>query len=137
MQRRFVLAGLGALLLAPSLLSGSARAADRLDGAWAAGVSACEDGFVKRKGKLAVKSGALEGMSGFIINGKHIQGAHASCNVISSKQKGDVTTLLLGCKSQIIFGTMSVSIRFEDNDSFVRLDPDFPEIQMRYTRCNR
>lgn len=137
MQGKHGLAGSGALLLALLLLSNGAQAVDRLDGAWATGVSSCEDAFVKRKGKLVMKPGALEGMSGFIVNGKHIQGARASCNVISSKQKGDVTALLLGCKSKIIFDTMSVSIRFESNDSFVRLDPDFPEIQMRYMRCNR
>lgn len=137
MQGKSGLAGSGALLLALFLLSDGAYAVDRLDGAWATGVSACEDAFVKRNGKLAMKSGALEGMSGFIVNGKHFQGPRASCNVISSKQKGDITTLLLRCKSAIIFDTMSVSIRFESNDSFVRLDPDFPEIQMRYMRCNR
>lgn len=119
------------------LLSAAASAAERLDGAWATGDASCDEAFVKKNGKLAMKPGMLEGLTGFIVNGKHIRGAHASCDVLSSKQKGDVTTMLLGCKSAIIFDTMSVSLRFEGDDSFVRLDPDFPEIQTRYKRCNR
>lgn len=136
MQGRHGLAGLGALLLALPLLSGSAYADNRLEGAWTTRAASCDEVFVKRKGKLALKR-TSEGWSAFIVSGNRINGANATCRVQSSKQKGDVTTFLLSCADQIMFDTMTVSLRFKDDGTFVRFDPEFPEVETSYHRCDR
>lgn len=136
MQSGSKLAGLGVLLLALPLLSGTAQAVDRLDGAWTTSAASCDEVFVKRKGKLALKKTA-EGWSAFIVRGNRIDGANATCRVTSSKQNGDVTTALLSCADKIIFDTMKVSLRFKDDGTFVRFDPEFPEVETSYHRCDR
>lgn len=136
MQSGKRLAGLGILVLALPLLSGAAHAVDRMDGAWTTTASTCDQVFVKSKGKLALKR-TLDGWSAFIVNGNRINGANATCNVKSSKQKGDVTTLLLSCADKIMFDTMTVSIRFKEDGTFVRFDPEFPEVETSYHRCDR
>ena len=136
MQSGKRLAGLGVLLLALPLLSGAAQAVDRMDGAWATTAATCDEVFVKRNGKLALKRTA-EGWSAFIVNGNRINGANATCSVKSSKQKGDVTTLLLSCADKIMFDTMTVSVRFKEDGTFVRFDPEFPEVETSYHRCDR
>lgn len=136
MQKKHGLAGLAMLLFALPLSSGPAHAADRLDGAWTTSAASCDKVFVKRKGKLALKR-TLDGWSAFIIQGDRIDGANATCRVKSSRQKGNVTTLLLDCADKIIFDTMTVSIRLKDDGTFVRFDPDFPEVETSYHRCDR
>lgn len=136
MQNRYGLAGLGALLVALPLLSSTARADNRLDGAWTTSAASCDEVFVKRKGKLALKR-TSEGWSAFIVRGDRIDGANATCRVKSAKQKGDVTTFLLNCADKIIFDTMTVSLRFKDDGTFVRFDPEFPEVETSYHRCDR
>lgn len=136
MQRGKRLAGLGVLLLALPLLSSAAQAIDRLEGAWATSAASCDEAFVKRKGKLALKRSA-EGWSAFIVRGNRIDGANATCRVVSAKQNGDVTTALLSCADKIIFDTMKVSLRFKDDGTFVRFDPEFPEVETSYHRCDR
>jgi len=136
MQGRLGLAGLGAVLLALPLLTSAARADSRMDGAWTTNAASCDEVFTKRKGGLALKR-TSEGWSAFIIRGNRINGANATCSVKSSKQKGDVTTLLLECADKIIFDTMTVSVRFKDDGTFVRFDPEFPEVETSYHRCDR
>ncbi|MGX5733479.1 hypothetical protein [Bosea thiooxidans] len=114
----------------------TARAADRLQGAWVTSAAPCDEVFTKRNGRVAFKPNA-EDWSAFIVDGKHVRGARVTCDLISAKQKGDVTSFLLGCKSRIMFGTISVSARFENDDKFVRFDPEFPEVETIYNRCSR
>ena len=80
---------------------------------------------------------AIPFLAGFIVTGKHVRGMNASCDVISSKQKADVLTVLLGCETEIIFETMSVSVRFKPDGDLVRFDPDFPEVETSYHRCDK
>lgn len=136
MQGRHGLAALAMLLLTTALPGGSAYAADRLDGAWTTSAASCDEVFVKRKGNLALKR-TSEGWSAFIVRGNRINGANATCSVKSSRQKGDVTTLLLDCADKIIFDTMTVSIRFKEDGTLVRFDPEFPEVETSYHRCDR
>ena len=114
----------------------TAHAADRLQGAWVTSAGLCDEVFTKRNGRVVFKPNA-EDWSAFIVDGKHIRGARVTCDLISAKQKGDVTSFLLGCKSRIMFGTISVSARFETDDKFVRFDPEFPEVETTYNRCSR
>lgn len=121
-------------LLVMSQVAGAA--ADRLQGAWVTDATTCDTVFSKRNGQFALKRDA-EGWSGFIVSGKRIRGTNATCSLVSSKQKGDVQTVLLNCADKIIFQSVSVSIRFESDDRIVRFDPEFPEIETVYKRCSR
>lgn len=46
-------------------------------------------------------------------------------------------TVLLGCETGILFETMSVSVRFKPDGDLVRFDPDFPEVETSYHRCDK
>jgi hypothetical protein len=125
------------LLTTVAPLPSVGHASDRLQGAWVIDGAPCSEVFTQRGGRIALKRNLPQGWSAFIVNGKHVLGASATCDLISSKRKGDVESVLLGCKSQIMFGSMSVSLRFLTDDKFVRLDPEFPEIGTTYNRCAR
>lgn len=109
---------------------------ERLQGAWATNAATCDQVFTKRSGRLVFNKQSIEGWSGFIATGKHIRSPNASCDVISSKQKGDVLSFLLGCENEIIFETVSVSVRFKPDGGLVRFDPEFPEVETPYHRCD-
>ncbi|KRE20600.1 hypothetical protein ASE66_07005 [Bosea sp. Root483D1] len=125
-----------ALSIACLVASQAAPAADRLQGAWVTDATTCDTVFSKRNGQFTLKRDA-EGWSGFIVSGKRVRGTNASCNLVSSKQKGDVLTFLLNCADKMIFQTVSVSVRFESDDRIVRFDPEFPEVETTYKRCSR
>lgn len=115
----------------------AAASPERLQGAWATSAATCDQVFAKRNGRLVFSKRSAEGWSGFIATGKHVRGAHTSCDLISSKQKGDVLSFLLGCETEIIFETVSVSVRFKPDGDLVRFDPDFPEVETTYHRCDK
>ncbi|MGX1786587.1 hypothetical protein ACWIGM_07615 [Bosea sp. NPDC055332] len=125
------------LATAAMAVAQSGAAVERLQGAWVTSAASCDQVFTKRNGRLVFSKRSAEGWSGFIASGKHVRGAHASCDVISSKQKGDVLTALLGCETEILFETMSVSIRFKPDGDLVRFDPEFPEVETSYRRCDK
>jgi len=118
-------------------LPSAGHASERLQGAWVVDGASCSEVFAQRGGRLELKRNAPQGWSAFIVNGKHVRGARATCDLVSSKRKGEVESFLLGCRSQIIFDSMSVSVRFLTDDKFVRFDPEFPEIETTYNRCAR
>lgn len=126
-----------ALLAAAATIAGhSSQAVERLQGAWATSAARCDQVFAKRNGRLVFKNSA-DGWSGFIATGKQVRGTQASCEAVSSKQKGDVLTVLLSCQTKIIFETMSVSVRLMPDGGLVRFDPDFPEVETSYNRCDK
>jgi hypothetical protein len=127
---------LALLAVAATAIGQPSLAVERLQGAWATSAASCDQVFAKRNGQLVFKHSA-EGWSGFIATGKHIRGANATCDVISSKQKGDVLTVLLGCKTAVIFETSSVSVRFKPDGDVLRFDPEFPEVETSYHRCDK
>ncbi|CAN7147201.1 hypothetical protein LJR009_000023 [Bosea sp. LjRoot9] len=110
---------------------------ERLQGAWATSAASCDQVFTKRNGRLVFNRQFGDSWSGFIVSGKHVRGARATCDLISSKHKGDILTFLLGCESEIMFDTMTISVRFNGDDSLVRFDPEFPEVETPYDRCAR
>lgn len=128
---------LAAFLVAMSAPLHSARADDRLNGTWAVDPASCGDVFTNRNGRPAFKRNSMDGAAGLIVSGKQMRGPRATCDLKSSKQQGEVLTLLLGCTSQIMFDTITVSVRFEGPDKLVRFDPAFSEITTTYNRCSR
>jgi hypothetical protein len=73
---------------------------------------------------------------GFIVDGKRFEGPNAICNVISTKASGATLTFALDCQTQIIFDTAIVSVRMLDANRLVRFNPEFPELDYHYQRCN-
>ena len=94
---------LWALMIAAAVLPGRASAFD-LTGAWTSAHELCDRVFVK-KGN-AVDFAELSDLfgSGFIVNGKAIRGKSAKCNIKSSKQDGDLTTISASCATSIMIG---------------------------------
>ena len=126
-----------ALLLAVALSSGPVNGAslEELQGAWGASSSNCEEMFSKKGGKLSLNRDNMANM-GFIVDGKRFEGPNASCNVVSTKASGATLTFALDCRTQIIFDTAIVSVRMLDANRLVRFNPDFPELDYHYQRCN-
>lgn len=125
-----------ALSIAGLVPAQAARAADRLQGAWVTDATTCDTVFSKRNGQVTLKRDA-HGLSGFIVSGKRVPVTNASCSLVSSKQKGQVLTFLMNCADKLIFQTVSVSVRFENDDRILRFDPEFPEVETAYKRCSR
>jgi len=126
-----------ALLLAVALSSGPVNGAslEELQGAWGASSNNCEEMFSKKGGKLSLNRDNMANM-GFIVDGKRFEGPNASCNVVSTKASGATLTFALDCRTQIIFDTAIVSVRMLDANRLVRFNPDFPELDYHYQRCN-
>ena len=126
-------------ILGLAALSASSRAdADELSdiqGAWAIQDYNCADVFKSDQGKISLLKRQDDDLPGFIVDGKRIDGIGSSCDIASTKKVGDTIKALLSCKSQIMFGTMSVSVKMPDPNTLIRLDPDFSEISTTYHKC--
>ena len=120
-----------------TLAGNSAMAAslEELQGAWGASGSPCNELFSVKNGKMSLIRENLAN-SGFIVNGKRIEGSNATCNVKSTKQSGETLTFALDCETRVIFDTAVVSVRMVDPNRLVRFNPEFPELDMQFQRCN-
>lgn len=124
-----------AMIIAAVVLPGRACAFE-LSGAWASASELCDRVFVK-KGN-AVNFTELSDLfgSGFIVNGKAIRGKSAKCNIKSSKQDGDLTTISAGCATSIMTGDYQFSYKVVDDNTITRLFPDIKDMTLRYFRCS-
>jgi hypothetical protein len=57
------------------------------------------------------------------------------CKLLSRKQQGASFIAVLGCKEEIIFDKIVVHARFSGPNELVRFDPNVPEIEATYHRC--
>jgi len=128
-------AALWVAMIVAVALPESARAFD-LTGAWASASELCDRVFVK-KGN-AVDFAELSDLfgSGFIVNGKAIRGKSAKCNIKSSKQDGDLTTISASCATSIMTGNYQFSYKAVDDNTIVRSFPDIKDMTLRYFRCS-
>ena len=93
---------LGAALCAAVLLPPVSVHAIELSGAWATEVELCKQVFVKKgNGTVFAELSDLFG-SGFIIDGKRINGKNARCTITSRKQDGDNLEIGAACASTIM-----------------------------------
>ena len=124
-----------ALIFAAIVLPGRAGAFE-LSGAWASAQELCDRVFVK-KGS-AVNFAELSDLfgSGFIVNGKSIGAKSAKCNIKSSKQDGDLTTISASCATSIMHGDYQFSYKVVDDSTIQRLFPDIKDMTLRYFRCS-
>jgi hypothetical protein len=121
--------------LALAANSSMAASLEELQGAWGASSSNCEEMFSRKGGKLSLNRDNMANM-GFIVDGKRFEGPNASCNVVSTKASGATLTFALDCRTRIMFDTAIVSVRMLDANRLVRFNPDFPELDYHYQRCN-
>jgi hypothetical protein len=128
---------LAAALAVAMVASQAAHAAswDRFDGAWVAEGGDCKTIFKTRGGKPAFSKRAGISMPGFIVQSDQVRGLNSQCTIASRKEDGDTMKILLHCRSPLMFGDMPATIKIKDDDTIIRVDPDFPEIQTTYNRC--
>ncbi|MFC7053335.1 hypothetical protein ACFQI3_11615 [Hansschlegelia quercus] len=107
----------------------------QFQGSWVADSFECRDVFITKAGKTLFRSKHDNTLPGFVVEGSRIRGKTASCSLISIKQTSNGYVAALNCKSQIMFGAMSVSLRLKDQDTIERYDPSFPEMRETYHRC--
>lgn len=112
-----------------------AASMDALQGAWTTGGTDCADTFHKVDGKIAFKDKTSSLTTGILINGNKITGSNMSCTAGKISEMKDHLSVLLSCADSVMFQSMSMSFRVVDKDTFERMDPSFPEISMRYYRC--
>jgi hypothetical protein len=107
-----------------------------VSGAWASTSELCDRVFVK-KGN-AVKFAELSDLfgSGFIVNGKTIQAKSAKCNIRSSRQDGELTTISASCATSIMTGDYQFSYKVVDGNTIVRWFPDIKDMTLRFFRCS-
>ncbi|MGN6459618.1 MAG: hypothetical protein ACTHLY_00285 [Pseudolabrys sp.] len=113
----------------------AATAADQFEGVWAANGLPCNKVFRKKNGKVSFVSYYGERAAGLIVQGNRVQGGQAACKLLSRKEKGASFIAVLGCKEEIIFDKIVVHARFNGPNELVRFDPDMPEIETTYHRC--
>ena len=123
-----------AVTIVAVLLPGRASAFE-LSGAWASASELCDRVFVKKAN--AVNFAELSDLfgSGFIVNGKAIRAKTAKCNIKSSKQDGDLTTISASCATSIMTGDYQFSYKVVDDNTIMRLFPDIKDMTLRYFRC--
>jgi hypothetical protein len=124
------------ILIAARQTNAYADALSKIQGAWAAEMTDCSNVFATTDGKLSLMKRQDDALPGFIVDGRKIRGVAAACDIASAKENADGMTLLLSCQSQIMFGSMSVSIKLPDPGTLIRVDPNFPEITTKYHKCN-
>lgn len=124
-----------AILLVAGTPQAFAATWDRFDGAWVMEGESCDKVFTMKNGKAAFSKRQGTDLPGFIVQGGQIRGLTSQCSVASRKENGDTMKLRLHCRSQIMFGDMTVSVKIKDDDTIARIDPDFPEMETTYSRC--
>jgi hypothetical protein len=107
----------------------------KLQGAWALVGAACDQVFAFKNGLASFVSYGGERAPGFIVKGDNIEGAQASCKLLSQTEQSGSLAVVLGCKEQIIFDKVVVHLRFMNDNELMRFDPVVPEISMSYRRC--
>lgn len=121
-----------------SCAAGIANAASigSLQGAWITFGTDCADTFQKVDGKVQFKDRLSSQTTGIIINGNKVVGSNMSCTTGKVREGTDDLSVLLSCSDSVMFDTMSVSFRVIDKDTFERFDPSFPEVSVKYHRCD-
>lgn len=125
----------GAAVLA-STLPLQAASLKSLQGAWVELQSDCEDVFQKKGGKLAYRNKGSSLNTGLIVSGSRVEGPNATCTAQRIREgKNGTMTVLLSCATSIMSGGISTSFRIIDRNHFERYENAFPDIAVRYRRC--
>jgi hypothetical protein len=128
-----------AVLLAPALigtlLMPSARAsAFELSGAWATEPDLCNRIFTKKGNQVVFAELSDLFGSGFVVDGNRIRGKAARCMITSRKQDGETLELSAACATSIMNQNVKFNLKVVDDNNLVRLFPDIPGMDLKYTR---
>jgi hypothetical protein len=106
-----------------------------LSGVWSTDAEVCDKVFVRKGNQVNFAEMSDLYGSGFVIDGKQIQGKAARCTIESTKQDGDSLKLSAACATSIMTQKFEFQVKFVDNDNLVRSFPDIPGMSVRYYRC--
>lgn len=129
--------GVYALAAAGMIFATGVQAAsiESLQGAWTMGGTDCAENFHKVGDKVEFKDRTSTLTTGIIISGDKITGSNMSCTAGKIHEQKDHFSVLLSCSDSVMFQSMSASFRVLDKDTFERIDTNFPEISVKYRRC--
>ncbi len=111
-----------------------ARAID-LSGAWATEPDLCNRIFAKKGNQVVFAELSDLFGSGFIIDGNQIRGKAAHCTITSRKQDGENLDLSAACASSIMHQNVKFNLQVLDTNNLIRLFPEIPGMNLKYTRC--
>lgn len=134
LTERLGLLSIGFMLLC-GIVSAEAAGPERLQGAWGTTGIPCDRIFVRRGGRINFVRHTGGVFAGFIVEGNKIRGAFANCTLLNQKPDGDTVRAALTCRQQIIFDKVVVHLRFKDDNTIVRYEPEFPELESSFRRC--
>jgi hypothetical protein len=107
-----------------------------LTGAWASDASVCNKIFAKDGSRIAFTQDSDTYGSGFIIEGKHIRGQSAKCEIRSRSEEAGVIHMIAACATDIMLQTVQMSVKVVNDNSIIRFFPGMPDITMNYSRCS-
>lgn len=113
----------------------AAAGVEDIQGNWGLSDVPCDDIFKFRDGRASLAGSFGQGAGGFIVSGRQVVIPTATCQMLSSKDNGDVVTFVLDCRTQITYETTQMSVRLLDADTLVRTRAAFPEMDEKYRRC--
>jgi hypothetical protein len=106
-----------------------------LTGAWTTEASLCNKVFVKSGSRVSfAKDSELVG-SGLIFQGKEVKGTGSSCRIVTTKDDGDITRMVLACATIIMHFEQQFSVRRVNADEIFRLFPNMEGMETKYYRC--
>ncbi len=123
-------------MMIASIVQPGRAGAFELSGAWASAHELCDRVFVKKGNTVNFAELSDLFGSGFIVNGKAIRTKTAKCNVKSSKQDGDQTTISASCAPSIMTGDYQFTYKVVDDDTIMRLFAGIKDMTLRYFRCS-
>ncbi|MCP3383285.1 hypothetical protein NLM31_23240 [Bradyrhizobium sp. CCGUVB4N] len=127
--------GLGGLLFASVLVTGSRANAVDLKGAWASDADNCAKVFVRKGAQIGFTDMSDVYGGGFIVEGDQIIGKFARCRIKARKDNGPDVNLIAACATDMMLSNVQFSLKALDADSVIRLFPGMEDMEIRYHRC--
>ncbi len=130
----------GSLLFALIVSGGLTGAAaanplDTLQGAWAMYGADCGAIFEKAGDEIRFKEENSSLNNGIIISGDRIVASNAACTVTNLRQLETHFSVQMNCATSILLDSVSMSFRITDASHFERIDPDFPDFALEFSKC--
>lgn len=134
-MQRFSRAAIFSMLSFAAVGQAVAAPLDDLQGAWTTAMTNCADTFEKVDGKIEFKDRQSSVNTGLIISGDKIAAPMATCTVEKIRQQKDYFSAYLRCDDSVMFNDISVSFQPVDAKTFKRIDSDFPDLSVTYSKC--
>ena len=123
------------VLLAAAGSQAAAASFDKLIGAWTMDGTDCAETFVMDGGHWRFKDRNSSLNTGLIVEGRAISGSYGTCKIRRILARNGTYAAILACESAVLFSEFTVHFRVVDDTHFARFDPDFPEVETIYQKC--